>query len=138
VEQRIAWLQERVKTHRFGCRHAQVMRRTFHCRALVWTKRELRQARREWEWSWRLWLPDKWARLGACETGYGRRPGNWRWDSGTHVSAFGITRANYAADARAAHMPQWDRHPSPWQQYRTALAHYRLHGGFSGWGCRSA
>lgn len=101
-----------------------------------------------WQYKWEVWLPDKWARIGACETGYGKRPGNWAWDSGTYVSAFGIYRQGYRSDARAARMPDWptrgrdgrytSRIPTPWQQFMTALAHYRLHGGFSGWGCRNA
>ena len=101
-----------------------------------------------WQYRWWVWLPDKWQRLGACETGEGKRPGNWHHENSGYVSAFGIQRTHswpapsgtYDADADAAGMPHWSDHPfpTPWQQYRTALAHYRLHGGFSGWGCRNA
>ena len=98
-----------------------------------------------YHYAWREWLPDKWQRIGACETGYGKRPGNWHWDSGRYVSAFGIYRPAYADDAHHAGLLSWDetlrklhRYPTPREQYRTALSHYRLHGGFSGWGCRGA
>ena len=86
-------------------------------------------------YSWQDWLPAKWQRIARCETGI-----DWRWDSGTYVSAFGIYRSGYAADARAVGLPSWDApgHRTPRQQYLTALSHYRLHGGFSGWGCRNA
>jgi len=98
-----------------------------------------------YHFAWREWLPAVWQRLGACETGYGKRPGNWHWDSGRYVSAFGIYRPAYADDAHQIGLLSWDetlgklhRYPTPREQYRTALSHHRLHGGFSGWGCRGA
>lgn len=103
----------------------------------------LAQAAQPWQYRWQVWLPAKWQRVGVCETGL-----NWSHHNSGYVSAFGIQRTHwwpapsgtYDADARSAGMPRWNdaRPPSPWQQYRTALAHYRLHGGFSGWGCRNA
>jgi len=96
-----------------------------------------------YHYDWREWLPAKWQRIGACETGYGRRPGNWRWDSGTYVSAFGIHRDAYRNDAHRVGQLSWDetlrklkRYPTPREQFKAALSHYREHGGFSGWGCR--
>lgn len=93
-----------------------------------------------WQYQWRTWLPDKWRRLASCETHL-----RWDWHSRgryDYVSAFGIEAGNYAADARYAGEPQWSddpgRRPTPWEQYRTALAHYRLHYGFDGWGCKGA
>ena len=93
-----------------------------------------------WQYRWQVWLPDKWQRVGACETGYGRRPGNWHHQNSGYVSAFGISRSSYDEDAAVMGGPPWDdrRNPTPFQQYRAALGHYRLHGGFSGWGCRNA
>ena len=97
-----------------------------------------------WQYKWQVWLPDKWQRIGACETGYGKRPGNWHHQNSGYVSAFGIQRGHkdgqYDDDARRVFMPPWNdrRNPTPWQQYRTALSHYARHGGFSGWGCRNA
>ena len=99
----------------------------------------------EYHWHWQAWLPDKWARLGACETGYGRWPGDWTWDSGQYVSAFGIYRPGYADDAHRIGALSWDetirklhRLPTPREQFKAALSHYRAHEGFSGWGCRGA
>lgn len=97
------------------------------------------------QFHWEAWLPDVWQRLGACETGYGRRPGNFRWDSGRYVSAFGIYRPAYADDAHRIGHLSWDetiarlgRLPTPREQYDAALSHYHANGGFSGWGCRGA
>lgn len=87
------------------------------------------------QYAWWEWLPDKWRRVATCETRL-----NWRHDSGTYVSAFGIYRPAYADDAAHAGLPAWDDpgERTPREQYETALSHYRLHGGFSGWGCRGA
>lgn len=83
------------------------------------------------EWNWQAWLPDKFARVGACETGYGKRPGSWTWDSGTYVSAFGIYRPAYEAYHR------WTGHNSPREQYEVAAAIQRRFG-WSAWGCGGA
>lgn len=94
-----------------------------------------------WQYRWQVWLPDKWQRVGACETGYGKRPGDFRWDSGTYISAFGILRGSWYAFGG----PYWPtradlrKHPglhlpTPWTQYRVALRIWRAYG-FSGWGC---
>lgn len=119
-------------------------------RAVEWQNRaaDARVEADRWvdtNYAWWKWLPDKWQRVGACETGYGRRPGNWSHDSGTYVSAFGIYRAGYADDAHRIGNLSWDetrrdlgRLPTPREQYDAALSHYRAHGGFSGWGCRGA
>lgn len=92
-----------------------------------------------WQYQYQEWLPSVWHRLAQCETGV-----NWEHANSQYVSAFGIQRGShngaYDSDARYARMPPWNdlRPPTPWQQYRTALAHYRRFGGFSGWGCRGA
>jgi len=92
------------------------------------------------EYAWWLWLPANWRHLGACETGYGREPGNWAWDSGSYVSAFGIYRSGYADDAHRIGNLSWDetisrlhRLPTPREQYDAGLSHYRANG--DGWGC---
>ena len=94
----------------------------------------------EAQFHWEAWLPDKWRRIGICETSL-----RWDWDSGTYVSAFGIYRAGYADDAHRIGHLSWDetiarlgRLPTPREQYDAALSHYRANGGFSGWGCRGA
>ena len=98
----------------------------------------LRENQRQYDWQ--SWLPDKWARVGACETGYGKRPGNWHHANSRFVSAFGISRQAYDEDAAVYGAPPWNdaHHPTPFQQYQAARGHYYLHGGFSGWGCRGA
>jgi hypothetical protein len=91
------------------------------------------------QWNWQAWLPDKWRRIGVCETGL-----NWLHSNSSYVSSFGIQRGAYDGaydhDARRVGMPPWDdkRPPTPWQQWRTAVSHFDHHGGFSGWGCRNA
>jgi hypothetical protein len=93
-----------------------------------------------WHFAWWDWLPANWRALGACETGYGKQPGNWTWDSGAYVSAFGIYRAGYADDAHRIGNLSWDetisrlhRFPTPREQYEAGLSHYRTWG--DGWGC---
>lgn len=114
-------------------------------RAVQWRTRAHKAARELARWKrdnyqWWRWLPANWAALGACETGYGRRPGNWSHDSGQYVSAFGIARVNYALDAHRIGNLSWDetiarlgRLPTPREQLDAALSHYRTYG--DGWGC---
>lgn len=97
-----------------------------------------------YHYDWRSWLPDKWARIGACETGYGQRPGRWDWDSGTYVSAFGIYRPGYAQHAAYIGLLGWDetrrrlgRLPTPREQLRVAEEIQRRYG-FGAWGCGGA
>jgi hypothetical protein len=89
-----------------------------------------------WQWKWWVWLPDKWQRIGACETGYGKRPGRWDWNSGTYQGAFGFYHGSWDA-FRPPHYPSEAYLASPWQQYQVALRIWRRYG-FSGWGCRNA
>jgi hypothetical protein len=107
----------------------------------------------EYHWHWSAWLPDKWQRIGACETGYGRRPGNWRHDASRDTNhdgeadtgyegAFGFAVSSwdafkYRADPKAGPYPNAAWQATPRQQYEVALAIYRAYG-FSGWGCRGA
>jgi len=95
-----------------------------------------------YHYAWREWLPDKWQRLGACETGYGKRPGNWRWNSGTYQGAFGFYYGSWdafvpLAARKARPYPSEAYEATPRQQYEVALAIWRRYG-FSGWGCRGA
>jgi len=105
-------------------------------------------AHREWNryftyhYAWSQWLPDKWQRIGACETGYGRRPGNWRHSNSSYEGAFGFAKVSwdsfkYRADPKAGPYPEDAWQATPRQQYEVALAIYRMYG-LSGWGCRGA
>ena len=92
--------------------------------------------------AWATWLPDKWQRVGACETGYGQRPGRWDWNSGTYQGAFGFYHGSWdafvpRADPKAGPYPSEAYQATPRQQYEVALAIWRAYG-FSGWGCRGA
>lgn len=96
----------------------------------------------EYHYHWWKWLPDKWQRIGACETGYGRRPGNWRHSNSSYEGAFGFAKSSwdafkYRADPKAGPYPQDAWQATPRQQYEVALAIYGAYG-FSGWGCRGA
>jgi hypothetical protein len=97
---------------------------------------------RAYHYNWRQWLPDKWQRVGACETGYGKRPGRWDWNSGTYQGAFGFYHGSWdtfvsSAATKAGPYPSEAYLATPRQQYEVALAIYRRYG-FSGWGCRGA
>lgn len=89
-----------------------------------------------WQWKWQAWLPDKWQRIGACETGYGKRPGNWKHNSGSYQGAFGFAVSSWDA-FRLPGYPSEAYNATPWQQYRVALEIYKRYG-LSGWGCRNA
>lgn len=96
----------------------------------------------EYHWAWEKWLPSKWQRIGACETGYGRIPGNWRHSNSRYEGAFGFAKQSwdsfkYRADPKAGPYPEDAWQATPRQQYEVALAIYRAYG-FSGWGCRGA
>lgn len=95
-----------------------------------------------YHYAWREWLPDKWQRIGACETGYGRRPGNWRHANSSYGGAFGFALGSWTAftpraDPKAGPYPRYPWEGTPRQQYEVALAIWRAYG-FSGWGCRGA
>ena len=90
-----------------------------------------------WQYRWQVWLPDKWQRIGACETGYGKRPGRWDWNSGTYQGAFGFHHQSWDQFKPVWWWPKNAYDATPWQQYRTALAIHARYG-FSGWGCRNA
>lgn len=96
-----------------------------------------RVGNQNWQWQWEVWLPDKWQRIGACETGYGKRPGRWDWNSGTYQGAFGFHYASWDQFKPVWWWPDNAYDATPWQQYRTALAIHARYG-FSGWGCRNA
>lgn len=108
----------------------------------------LRRAYAKWHayhYDWRSWMPDKHQRVGACETGYGKRPGNFHWDSGRYVSFAGIYRQGYDDDAHRIGNLGWDetlrklgRYPTPREQMQAVDSHRAAHGGWSGWGCRGA
>lgn len=85
----------------------------------------------EYHWHWWKWLPDKYVRVGHCETGGtpgATRAGNWHWDSGTYVSAFGIIRAAF---------PTWNGHNTPREQYEVARS-IQARYGWGAWGCGGA
>jgi hypothetical protein len=111
-----------------GCAYARWVRNAWKWRAKH-VKNKLHHA-------WQLWLPRVWYNLGSCETGYGGEP-NWNHRNDDFVSAFGISRAEYDADAAYYNAPPWNdvKPPSPWHQYQAARGHYARWGGFSGWGC---
>ena len=96
-----------------------------------------RNGDQSWQWQWQAWLPDKWARIGACETGYGQRPGRWDWNSGTYQGAFGFAVSSWDKFKPVAWWPDEAYDATPWQQYQTALAIHDKYG-LSGWGCRGA
>jgi hypothetical protein len=97
-----------------------------------------------YHYEWRRWMPVKLQRVGACETGYGRRPGDFHWDSGTYVSFAGIIRGGYAEFAHALGLRSWDetrrelhRDPTPREQVLVTLA-LEAEYGWGAWGCGGA
>ncbi len=93
------------------------------CRAIL--------ARRAYEWNWQAWLPDKWRRIGVCETQL-----NWQHQNSSYEGAFGFATSSWDAFKPAGY-PDHASQATPWQQYQVALRIYYRYG-FSGWGCRNA
>ena len=89
-----------------------------------------------YDYAWWLWLPDKWQRIGACETGYGHRPGDWKWNSGTYQGAFGFYYGTWDA-YKPVGAPSEAYLATPRQQYQTALNVKAAHG-YGAWGCGGA
>jgi hypothetical protein len=90
------------------------------------------EAWREHHFDWRSWLPANWYALGSCETGYGGDP-NWEHSNGRFTSAFGISWAEYDADAAYMGAPPWHVRHTPRDQYDAALGHLARFG--DGWSC---
>lgn len=97
-----------------------------------------RSARRWWhhEYAWWEWMSDKFQRIGACETGYGKRPGNFRWNSGTYQGFAGFYFGTWDA-YKPKGAPSEAYLATPRQQYETALNVYRAVG-YGAWGCGGA
>lgn len=111
-------------------------------RAKAALERERYEAWRSYHYDWPSWLPAGWQRIGACETGYGRIPGNWQHNSGAYQGTFGFAVRSWddfvpRADPKAGPYPSEAYLATPRQQYEVALAIYRMYG-LSGWGCRGA
>ena len=113
-----------------GCAHAR-------WKASAWRERAAaaRVAYERWHqhhYSWREWLPSNWYALGSCETGYGGDP-NWNHSNSSFTSAFGISWAEYDADAAHMGAPPWRVRHTPRDQWNAALGHLDRFG--DGWTC---
>lgn len=141
----LAWYRARYAEHRRAQRLAgpvELVR--YGCdatrrRAVEWRARAARERERAADWrryhfAWREWLPRNWYVVGSCETGYGGAP-NWSHANSSYVSAFGISRREYDADAAFMGAPPWNdaRPPTPREQLLAAIGHYRRFG--DGWTC---
>ncbi len=93
------------------------------CRAVL--------AERARQYNWAAWLPDKWRRIGQCETGL-----NWHHQNSSYEGAFGFAQQSWD-NFKPAGYPDHASQATPWQQYQVALAIYNRYG-YSGWGCRNA
>lgn len=100
------------------------------------TAHHIPAAQQSWQYKWWVWLPDKWQRIGACETGYGKKPGNWRHHNSSYQGAFGFATSSWDAFKPRGYPADADQ-ATPWQQYVVALRIYKRYG-LSGWGCRNA
>lgn len=80
------------------------------------------------------WLPERWYRIGICETGL-----DWRHSTTDYGGAFGFYRGSWDAYKPAGY-PAEPEYATPRQQYVVALAiatpanDGRAHG-LGGWGC---
>ena len=76
-------------------------------------------------YAWWTWLPDKWQRLGRCETGL-----RFDWTQPSYISSFGIYRGTWYTFGGST----WTGRNTPREQYAVAL---RIHAryGYGAWGC---
>ncbi len=114
------------KPHSRAYRAQELQRWQERWRACTYVLRE-----RARQWHWEEWLPDKWRRIGVCETGL-----NWQHYNSSYEGAFGFATSSWDAFKPAGY-PDHASQASPWEQYQVALAIYNRYG-FSGWGCRGA
>ncbi len=146
---RLALVYYRARTwHYQDRRGASYSDRTPLAKSCHWTRHALtvhrararssREAYETWSyhWEWERWLPDKWARIGACETGYGKPPGRWDWNSGTYQGAFGFYTGTWDA-YKPSGAPSEAYLATPRQQYQAALNVAAVHG-YGAWGCGGA
>lgn len=120
-----------------SCHWSRYAAREWHARARSARRSFIRWHRYHYDWP--SWLPSVWQRIGACETGYGRRPGRWNWNSGRYQGAFGFFYGTWdsyrhRADPKAGPYPDDAYEATPRQQYEVALAVYRAVG-IHAWGC---
>jgi hypothetical protein len=114
----------------YGCPTAR--RRAVEWRDRAWQAKKAYAKWYAYNYDWRSWLPDNWRRLGTCETGYGGDP-NFEHSNSRFTSAFGISWAEYNADAAYMGAPPWHVRHTPRDQYMAALGHYKRFG--DGWTC---
>ena len=91
---------------------------------------------RWWQYAWWAWMPDKWQRVGACETGYGRRPGQFSWNSGTFQGFVGFYYGTWDAYKPSGY-PAEAYQATPRQQMTVAEIVRAAHG-YGAWGCGGA
>lgn len=116
--------QPRTKTGNVWQKHSGGYRRW---QLRVWQQR-LEECRQQ---NWQAWLPDKWRRIGICETQL-----NWRHQNSSYEGAFGFATSSWDAFKPGGY-PDLASQATPWQQYVVALRIYDRYG-LSGWGCRNA
>ena len=86
-----------------------------------------------YQYDWRSWMPAKWQRIGACETGYGKRPGDFHWNSGTYQGFVGFFYGTWDA-FKPSGFPAEAYQATPRQQMVVA-ERVRAAVGYGAWGC---
>lgn len=133
----LVWTRQDARSGARATRSPVARRRTCHWAryaAEVWVARaqSAKRALEDWrrEFAWWIWLPSNWSAVARCETHF-----NFRHANGRFVSAFGISRREYDADAAYFGAPPWNdrRPPTPREQYDAARGHYARFG--DGWTC---
>jgi hypothetical protein len=117
-----------------GHEHARNCKRARELATIAKSKaRAYRHRYERWadDWNWRAWLPDKWRRIGTCETGL-----DWRWNSGTYQGAFGFYWGSWDA-YKPAGFPAEAYEATPRQQWIVA-ERIRAAVGYGAWGCANA
>ena len=108
-----------------------------HRAVRFWRAKAAANRRRYQEWAyqydWRSWMPDKWQRIGACETGYGKRPGDFHWNSGTYQGFVGFYYGTWDA-YKPRGFPAEAYQATPRQQWIVA-ERVRATVGYGAWGC---
>lgn len=131
----VAHLEKRLGAHRWVCANGSRRwpRVRWHCRARVWTTRELGEARRKLE-RWENTVPAwPWQAIARCENrGSGLYGINWTAYNSTYEGAYGFLHSTWDA-YRYPGMPDRADRATPREQTLVAMRLRRVFGNFSSW-----
>lgn len=132
VEQRITWLDQRRAVHQYICRHGHHKTQRFHCLALGWTLRELREARAEKQKRDNR-VPEPYLSIARCENrGNGAGGVNWTAYNSVYEGGYGFLHSTWR-QYRLPWMPARADWATPREQTIVAQRLHATFGNYSSW-----